>query len=67
MKKIEIDYNTFYVIAVSLSLLSWGMLSIYTEMPVVMFFLVFIFSYILVRLCVRFAFDIKYWNRESTE
>ena len=67
MKKIEIDYNIFYVIAVSLSLLSWGMLSAYTEMPIMMFFLVFILSYVLVRLCARFVFEIKYGNRESTE
>jgi hypothetical protein len=67
MKKIGIDYNTFYVIAVCLSILSWGMLSAYTEMPVVTFFLVFILSYVLVRLCARFVFEIKYESRESTE
>jgi hypothetical protein len=67
MKKIGVDYNTFYVIAVCLSILSWGMLSVYTEMPMVIFFLVFILSYVLVRLCARFVFEIKYESRESTE
>jgi hypothetical protein len=67
MKKIEVYYNTFYFIAVCLSILSWAMLSVYTERPVVIFFLVFILSYVLVRLCARFVFEIKYQGRESTE
>jgi hypothetical protein len=65
MRKVEVYYNTFYVIAVSLSILSWGILSVYTERPVVMFFVVFILSYVLVRLCARFVFEIKYRGRES--
>jgi hypothetical protein len=67
MNKTEVNYNTFYVIGVCLAFLSWALLSAYTETPVLMFFLVFIFSYVLVKLCVRFVFEIKYQSGESTE
>lgn len=60
MKKIEVDYTVFYISAVCVTLLSWVALSVYTDAPLlVLFFPVYFFFYVLVRLCARYVFDIK--------
>jgi hypothetical protein len=64
VKKIEVDYGTFYVCAMAITVVSWIVawitISVYTDMSVFsLFFPTVIISYIVVRICVTYFFEIK--------
>ncbi|WP_036309003.1 hypothetical protein [Methylosinus sp. LW3] len=60
MKKIEIDRTAFYMGATALNFVSWVLLSVYADVSLLVLFLpVFVFFYVLVRLCVRYVFEMK--------
>lgn len=60
LKKVEVDRVTFYWCTTALTFISWAILSAYTDVPaLVLFFPVFIFFYVLVRLCVHYVVDLR--------
>lgn len=60
MKKLEVSHATFYLCATALNFISWVLLSVFTDTSLFVLFLpVFIFFYVLVRLCALYVFDLK--------
>jgi hypothetical protein len=60
VNKIEVDYSTFYVCAMSITVIAWLIIGYYTEASIfALFFPTWILSYILVRICARYFFEIK--------
>jgi hypothetical protein len=58
MKKIAVNYYIFRVSAWLLGVLAWIALWIYMDAPVMTFLFVLALSYVLIRLSVRYLFEL---------
>lgn len=61
MKRIEVDYGVFHFTASAVQFITWITLGSLTDIPLlVLFFPVFVFFFVLIRVCVRYVFEIRH-------
>jgi hypothetical protein len=60
LRKIEVGHAAFYIGATVANFVAWVLLSVYADVSLLVTFLpVFVFFYVLVRLCARYVFEIR--------
>jgi hypothetical protein len=67
MRKIEVNEDTLLAIALGLFGASWWGLTDLTDMPILMFFVAYMFTFYFMQLCRRYVIKIRYNDGSSSD